>query len=377
MKPIKFNSNCKSNSYPSHFELLNSDYELFRGKYFTDKCLDVLKTIYLNSQLLLTHSATGSLEIIAKLLKLQIGDEVIMPSFTFVSTANAFVNAGATPVFVDIDINSLNLDIDLVEKAITSNTKAIVAMHYVGHPCDMDRLKSICNKYSIYLIEDAAMGFGTSYNGEPLGSIGDFGVISFDITKQISAIQGGLLLVNNMSFVEKSNEVYHNGTNRMLYENGDIPYYEWVGEGSKYQMNELNSAFLYEQLMNANETLSHRRKLSVMYFDSLKDLADKGYFNLMGKNLVSDNVHAFYLIANSKAERISLQNYLKDNFVEAFFHYVPLHTSCFGMKVGRYIGADLTVNISDSLLRLPFHAGVTDNEVKRISTLIGDFYNGE
>ena len=221
--------------------------------------------------------------------------------------------------FVDIDINSLNLDIDLVEKAITSNTKAIVAMHYVGHPCDMDRLKSICNKYSIYLIEDAAMGFGTSYNGEPLGSIGDFGVISFDITKQISAIQGGLLLVNNKSFVEKSNEIYHNGTNRMLYENGDIPYYEWVGEGSKYQMNELNSAFLYEQLMNANEILSHRRKLSVMYFDSLKDLADKGYFNLMAQNLVSDNVHAFYLIANSKAERISLQNYLKDNLVEAFF----------------------------------------------------------
>ncbi len=377
MKPIKFNSNCKSNSYPSHFELLNSDYELFRGKYFTDKCLDLLKTNYSNSQLLLTHSATGGLEIIAKLLKLKIGDEVIMPSFTFVSTANAFVNAGATPVFVDIDINSLNLDIDLVEKAITSNTKAIVAMHYVGHPCDMDRLKSICNKYSIYLIEDAAMGFGTSYNGEPLGSIGDFGVISFDITKQISAIQGGLLLVNNKSFVEKSNEIYHNGTNRMLYENGDIPYYEWVGEGSKYQMNELNSAYLYEQLMNANETLSHRRKLSVMYFDSLKDLADKGYFNLMAQNLVSDNVHAFYLIANSKAERISLQNYLKDNLVEAFFHYVPLHTSSFGIKVGRYIGADLTVNISDSLLRLPFHAGVTDNDVKRISTLIGDFYNGE
>lgn len=243
MRPIKFNSSCKSNSYTSHFELLNSDYTLFRDKHFSAKCLNWLENTYSSSHLLLTHSATGGLEIIAQLMNLKDGDEVIMPSFTFVSSANAFVGLGATPVFVDINKQTLNLDLDFVEEAITPRTKAIVAMHYIGHACELGRLRAICDNHNLFLIEDAATGFGGHYRGKPLGAIGDFGVISFDITKHISAVQGGLLLINNADFAKRANQIYHNGTNRVEFENGETSYYEWVGAGSKYQMNELNAAF--------------------------------------------------------------------------------------------------------------------------------------
>ncbi len=377
MKPIKFNSNCKSNSYTSHFEYLESDYSLFRDKYFSHKCLDWLKEAYGSSLLKLTHSATAGLEMIARLIDLKVGDEVIMPSFTFVSSANAFAGVGAIPVFVDLEMESLNLDVNLVEEAITTNTKAIVAMHYIGHACDLDHLRKICDQHGLFLIEDAAMGFGASFNEKPLGTIGDFGVISFDITKQISAIQGGLLLVNNQKFASKANQIYHNGTNRIAYENGDVPYYEWVSLGSKYQMNELNSAFLYEQLINSEIILNHRKQLSAWYYEKLQEIEKQGHFRLMGSKNIPNNVHAFYLLFGSKSARVEMQKYFEDNYVEAFFHYSPLHLSSFGLKVGRYIGGNNTEFVSDSLLRLPFHSGISYEEVEQISSLINQFYHGK
>lgn len=376
MRPIKFNSNCKSNSYTSHFELLNSDYTLFRDKHFSNKCLNWLSNTYSSSHLLLTHSATGGLEIIAKLMNLKEGDEVIMPSYTFVSSANAISNAGATPVFVDIDSSTLNVDIELVKQAITANTKAIIAMHYIGHACELNQLRTICDKHNLFLIEDAAMGFGAYYQDKPLGSIGDFGVISFDITKHISAVQGGLLLINNADFVKRANQIYHNGTNRMEFENGETPYYEWVGVGSKYQMNELNAAFLYEQLLNSEEILLHRKYLSRLYHKRLKDLAAKGRFSLIADDLVDSNVHAYYLITANQNERDALQSFLKDNNVEAFFHYIPLHLSTCGKAIGKYIGGNNTEQVSESLLRLPFHGNITDEYVEAIVLLIEKFYDG-
>jgi dTDP-4-amino-4,6-dideoxygalactose transaminase len=376
MKPIKFNSNCKSNSYTSHFELLNSDYTLFRDKHFSNKCLSWLKDTYTSSHLLLTHSATGGLEVIAQLIDIKDGDEVIMPSFTFVSSANAFVSRGATPVFVDIDEQTLNLSLDFVEKAITPRTKAIVAMHYIGHACDLDRLRVICDQHNLFLIEDAAMGFGAYYQDKPLGSIGDFGVISFDITKQISAIQGGLLLINNVDYIKRANQIYHNGTNRIEFESGEIPYYEWVGMGSKYQMNELNAAFLYEQLMNSEEILNYRKKVTQWYHSALLKLAADGYFRIMDESLVATNVHAYYLIFNTKKERVAVQEFLKSNQVESLFHYIPLHLSSYGEQVGNYIGLDNSEKISEALLRLPFHAGISYEDVDFIVLLIKNFYDG-
>ena len=270
MKKILFNNTRKSCNYTKNLELLFADYELIRKKHFSTLCLDKLKNIYPKSELFLTHSATGALEMIASLINIQSGDEIIMPSFTFVSTANAFVSKGGVPVFIDINPNTLNIDETLIEQAITPKTIAIIAMHYAGHSCNMTSLKNICEKYNLFLIEDAAVGFGSYHMEEPLGSIGDFGVISFDVTKHISAVQGGLLIVNNKNFEERAYTIYHIGTNRNAFQKGEIPYYEWVDIGSKYQMNELNAAYLYEQLCQSVEIFRLRQELSLIYYSKLK-----------------------------------------------------------------------------------------------------------
>jgi dTDP-4-amino-4,6-dideoxygalactose transaminase len=270
MMKVLFNNIGKTTNYIQNIELLYSDYNLFRKKHFSNLNLEILQKIYPSSKLFLTHSATGALEMIALLMNIQKGDEVILPSFTFVSSANAFVSRGATPVFVDIETETLNLDLELVEKAITPKTRAIIAVHYAGHSCDLNRLKSICEKHNLFLVEDAAMAFGNTYDGKPLGTIGDFGVISFDITKQISAVQGGLLLVNNQDFRKRAGYIYHIGTNREDFMEGNIPYYEWVDVGSKFQMNEMNAVSLYDQLIHFEEILTHRNKLSKQYYEQLK-----------------------------------------------------------------------------------------------------------
>ncbi len=281
MKKILFNNTRKPCNYTKNLDLLFSDYELIRKKHFSTLCLDKLKYIYPKSELFLTHSATGALEMIASLINVQSGDEIIMPSFTFVSTANAFVSKGGVPVFIDINPTTLNIDETLIEQAITPKTRAIIAMHYAGHSCNMSALKNICEKYNLYLIEDAAVGFGSYYQEQALGSIGDFGVISFDVTKHISAIQGGLLMVNNKKFNDRAHTIYHVGTNRNAFEKGEIPYYEWVDIGSKYQMNELNAAFLDEQLCQSEDILKNRINLSSIYYTELKQLEERNKLRLI------------------------------------------------------------------------------------------------
>lgn len=374
MKKILFNDIYKSCNYTKNIELLFSDYELIRKKHFSTLCINKLQLTFPKSELLLTHSATGALEIIANLIDIQPGDEVIMPSFTFVSTANAFVNKVAIPVFIDINPSTLNIDVTLIEQAITTKTKAIIAMHYAGHPCDMKALKIICKHYNLYLIEDAAVGFGNYFEEQAIGSIGDFGVISFDVTKHISAIQGGVLIINNQKFIDRANVIYHNGTNRIAFQKGETPYYEWVDCGSKYQMNEMNAAVLMEQLNDSDDILKFRNKLSLVYHDSLKDLAQKNKLRLIPEYLLSTNFHEFYIILNTSEEREELRIYLNKNNIEALFHYIPLHNTEMGLKIGRYFGGNHTVKISQQLLRLPLHTEIEIVEVEFITATISSFF---
>ncbi len=371
---ILFNNIGKTTNYLQHIELLYSDYNLFRKKHFSNLCLAVLKPIYPDSKLLLTHSATGALEMIALLMGIEKGDEVIIPSFTFVSSANAFVSRGATPVFADIEPETLNIDLDLVENLITPKTKAIVAVHYAGHACDLNRLKAICAKHQLFLVEDAAMAFGNTFEGQPLGTIGDFGVISFDITKQISAVQGGLLLVNNPKFSKRAGHIYHIGTNREDFMEGNAPYYEWVDVGSKFQMNEMNAVSLYDQLTRYKEILTHRNQISMHYYRELQPLEQAGKFVLINEKHIADNYHEFYLLLNNKQEREQLSSYLLQNGIEAMFHYIPLHQTV----KGRSFSSDRLANASDisgKLLRLPLHTEMGSVAVEYICNTIKSYWH--
>jgi dTDP-4-amino-4,6-dideoxygalactose transaminase len=371
---VLFNNIGKSTNYLKYVEQLFADYNLFRKKHFSNLCLNLLKKRFPNSGLFLTHSATGALEEVALLLNLEKGDEVIMPSFTFVSTANAFFSKGAIPVFVDIDSDSLNLDLELIENAITSKTKAIVAVHYAGHACDLNRLKSICDTYQILLIEDAAMAYGNSFDGKALGSVGDFGVISFDITKQISAIQGGLLLVNNSDFQKRAANIYHIGTNREDFFDGNTPYYEWVDVGSKFQMNELNAAALYDQLINYENILAHRQSLSTIYFSELRTLILQGKVKSISDENLAENYHEFYILLKDNAERDKLKDYLALQGIESMFHYIPLHNSTSGKTFGKQ-HLPITDFISETILRLPLHIGLTTKEVKFVCEKIKAYFH--
>lgn len=355
--------------------MLHSDYEMFRKKHFSSQCINILQRVYSQSEILLTHSATGALEVIALLLDLYPGDEIIMPSFTFVSTANAFVNKGATPVFVDIKTDTLNIDETVIEKAITPKTKAIIAMHYAGHPCNLDAIKLLCEKYNLYLIEDAAMAYGMFYKGLPLGSIGDFGVVSFDITKHITAIQGGMLLVNNPAFKNRAHQIYHIGTNRKAFDLGEVAHYEWVDYGSKYQMNELNAAILHQEISNAEVIFSHRKKLSSIYYSLLYTPKSALKYSMLNEAFLPTNIHEFYLVVESEVIRDELIWFLKNKQIEAHSHYQPLHLSPMGKSIGRYIGGNNTERIAKRIIRLPLNNRTTETEVIEVCKQIKLYYN--
>jgi dTDP-4-amino-4,6-dideoxygalactose transaminase len=374
MSKILFNNISNSSDYLKNIALLHSDYDMFRKKHFSNQCINLLKKIYTKSEVLLTHSATGALEIIANLINIQPKDEIIMPSFTFVSTASAFVNKGATPVFIDIKNDTLNIDEELLEQAITPKTKAIVAMHYAGHPCNLSSIKHLCAKYNLYLIEDAAMAYGMFNEDKPLGTIGDFGVVSFDITKHVSAIQGGMLLINNKKFVKKAYQVYHIGTNRKAFESGEVDHYEWVDYGSKYQMNELNAAFLHHEIINADNIINHRKELSKLYYSQLIEPSKVYNFNMLNEQLLESNIHEFYLIVESNLVRNKLMQFLEGKNIEAHFHYQPLHLSQLGKKISKYIGSNNTERIAQTIIRLPLNNLTTEDEVKEVSKQVKAFY---
>jgi dTDP-4-amino-4,6-dideoxygalactose transaminase len=310
---------------------------------------------------LLTHSGTGALEMSAILLDIMPGDEVIMPSYTFVSTANAFVLRGATPVFVDIRRDTLNIDEAKIEQAITSKTKAIVVVHYAGVACEMDAIMHLARKHNVFVVEDAAQAIFSTYKKRNLGTIGDIGCLSFHATKNIVSGEGGALLINNTRFVERAEIVREKGTNRARFLRGQVDKYTWEDIGSSFLPSDLLAALLYGQLRRSNRIQKQRKKAWDFYRKSLADGESKGWFEIERKaNYEHEhNYHMFYLLLNSPQERTDLIEHLRQKGIYSVFHYVPLHSSPAGLMYGRVSG-DLSVTdeVSKRLIRLPLYSGV-------------------
>jgi dTDP-4-amino-4,6-dideoxygalactose transaminase len=326
---------------------------------FTKKCNEWLEARTGANKALLTHSCTAALEMAALLADIQPGDEVIMPSYTFVSTANAFVLRGGVPVFVDIRPDTLNLDETKIEQAITLRTKAIVPVHYAGVGCEMDVIMEIAERYGLLVIEDAAQGIMSTYNGKPLGAIGHLGAYSFHETKNIISGEGGALLVNDPRFIERAEIIREKGTNRSRFFRGEVDKYTWVDCGSSYLPSELVAAFLYAQIDEAAQITASRIRLWNMYHEHFADLEGRGLLRrpIVPANCVH-NAHMYYILLDDESTRAVVISKLKEEGIHSVFHYVPLHSSPMGMRAGRISGSmENTDNISDRVLRLPLWIG--------------------
>lgn len=345
---------------------------------FTKKCSAWIEEKTGTKKALLTTSCTHALEMAALLLDIKPGDEVIMPSFTFVSTADAFVLRGAKAVFVDIRPDTMNINEELIESAITEKTKAIVPVHYAGVACEMDRIMEIAAKYGLAVVEDAAQGVMSSYKGRALGTIGDFGCYSFHETKNYSMGEGGALLIRDNSRIEDAEIIREKGTNRSKFFRGQIDKYTWVNWGSSYLPSDMNAAYLWAQLEKAEEINEDRLNSWGEYYNGLKELADEGKIELP---YIPDgcvhNAHMFYIKAKDLEERTSLIKYLKENEINTVFHYIPLHSAPAGMKFGRFSGEDVyTTKESERLLRLPIYYHLTKEDRDKVIEKIREFYKG-
>ena len=342
---------------------------------FTKKCNDWIKN-KTGSKALLTTSCTHALEMAALLCNIKPGDEIIMPSFTFCSTADAFVLRGAKIVFVDIRPDTMNIDEKLIEKAITKKTKVIVPVHYAGVACEMDKIMSIAKKHNLFVVEDAAQGVMSTYKGKYLGTIGNYGCYSFHETKNYSMGEGGAILIKDNDDFETAEIIREKGTDRSKFLRGQIDKYTWVKEGSSYLPSELNAAYLFAQLEKADEINDSRLSCWQRYYDNLLELSESGYIDLpfIPKNC-KHNAHMFYIKAKDITERQELIDYLKKKNIYTAFHYVPLHSSPAGIEYGRFSGKDVyTTKESERLLRLPMYYGLKLEEVDKICKLIKQFY---
>lgn len=343
---------------------------------FTKKCNSWLENKSGSQKVLLTTSCTHATEMAALLADIKPGDEVIMPSYTFVSTANAFVLRGAVVVFVDIRPDTMNIDENLIEAAITKRTKVIVPVHYAGVACEMEKIMEIAQKYNLCVIEDAAQGVMSSYKGMALGTIGDYGCYSFHETKNYSMGEGGALLIKDPEKVEDAEVIREKGTNRSKFFRGQIDKYSWVDKGSSYLPSELNAAYLFAQLEKAEEINENRLRSWNMYYEQLKCLMESGDIELpfIPDNCVH-NAHMFYIKAKDLEVRTKLIGYLREKGVGSVFHYIPLHSSIAGKKFGRFNGEDIyTTKESERLLRLPLYYGLDPADVDYIVESIKNFY---
>jgi dTDP-4-amino-4,6-dideoxygalactose transaminase len=343
---------------------------------FTKKCQAWLEEHLCCRKVLLTHSCTAALEISAILADIQPGDEIIMPSYTFVSTANSFVLRGGVPVFVDIRSDTLNINENLIESAITPHTKAILPVHYAGVPCEMDIIMDIAGRHKLFVIEDAAQGILSTYKGRQLGSIGHFGACSFHETKNIISGEGGALLINDEKYIDRAEIIREKGTNRSKFFRGQVDKYTWVDVGSSYLPSDIIAAFLYAQMENAERIIDKRNLIYALYMKGLKPLAEKGYFRLPCiLEHCSINGHIFYIVTRSLRERSELTEYLKEQGIVSVFHYVPLHSSPAGKIYGRTCGKlEITDMASDRLLRLPLYYEMTQEDVHSVIDNISNFY---
>lgn len=345
---------------------------------FTKKCSEWLEKQTGSPRVLLTTSCTHATEMAAILVDIQPGDEVIMPSYTFVSTADAFVLRGAKIVFVDIRPDTMNIDETLIEDAITEKTKAIVPVHYAGVACEMDTIMDIAIRHNLCVIEDAAQGVMSTYKGRALGTIGDYGCFSFHETKNYSMGEGGALLIKNEDMIEEAEIIREKGTNRSKFFRGQIDKYTWVNAGSSYLPSELNAAYLYAELEVAEEINQNRIDSWNRYYQMLKPLAEQGRIELPYiPEECEHNGHMFYIKCKDLKERSALIAYLKERDVMAVFHYIPLHSAPAGRKFGRFSGEDrFTTKESERLLRLPMYYGLKSQQQELISKNIFDFYKG-
>ena len=335
---------------------------------YTMKCAKKLEELSGTKRALLTTSCTHATEMAALLSDIKPGDEVIMPSYTFVSTADAFVLRGATPVFVDIRPDTMNIDETLIEDAITSKTKAIVPVHYAGVGCEMDTIMDIARRHNLTVIEDAAQAIASTYKGKSLGTFGDFGCYSFHETKNISMGEGGALLIQNEDLIEPAEIIREKGTNRAKFFRGQIDKYTWVNYGSSYLPSDMNAAYLWAQLENID--IIQKKRLSVWnrYKEGLSELEKKEYIEFgVIPDECTNNAHMFYIKVSDLETRTDLISYLKEKGIMAVFHYVPLHSAPAGRKFGRFNGEDrYTTKESERLMRLPLFYSITEEEVEYI-----------
>lgn len=341
---------------------------------FTQKCHRWLEERTGSSKALLTHSCTAALEMGALLLDIQPGDEIIMPSYTFVSTANAFVLRGGVPVFVDIREDTLNLDERLIEAAITARTKGIVPVHYAGVACEMDAIMSIAKRHNLKVVEDAAQGMMASYKGHALGSIGDLGAYSFHETKNVISGEGGALLINDPALALRAEIIREKGTDRSRFFRGEVDKYTWQEAGSSFLPGELIAAFLWAQLEEADRITQDRLASWRRYHEMLEQLELKG---ILCRPIVPDhcqhNAHMYYVLLAPEIDRQKVLDEFKGNDISAVFHYVPLHSSPAGQRYGRVHGAlDVTDRQSERLVRLPLWVGLTEAQQEKVINILAD-----
>ena len=377
MNNIPFNVPPFTDNETDYLKLAVESHKICGDGAFTKKCNSWMEEKFNAQKVMLTTSGTTALDMAALLCEIKPGDEVILPSFTFSSTATSAVLAGAKLVFVDIRPDTMNIDESKIEAAITEKTKAIFVVHYAGVSCEMDTIMDIAKRYGLMVVEDAAQGVMSTYKGKALGTIGDFGCYSFHETKNYSMGEGGALAINDKAFNEKAEILREKGTNRSKFFRGQVDKYTWVDFGDSYLPSELNAAYLYPQLLQAVEINNDRLRSWNQYYESLSPLRREGKIELpVIPDNCKHNAHMFYIKCKDLQERTAFISFMNEHGVNCVFHYIPLHTAPAGYKFGRFNGKDeYTTKESERLVRLPMFYRLNENQIKYIIDNIYCFYD--
>lgn len=375
---IPFNVPLATGKETEYIAKAISNHKICGDGEFTKKCSAWMEEQFNAKKVLLTTSGTSALEMAALLCDVHSDDEVILPSYTFCSTANAFVQRGAKLVFVDVRPDTMNIDEKLIEKAITPKTKAICVVHYAGVACEMDTIMDIAKRHNLKVVEDAAQAVMSKYKGRYCGTIGDFGCYSFHETKNYTMGEGGAIVINDEKYIEQAEIIREKGTNRSKFWRGQVDKYTWIDYGSSYLPSELNAAYLWAQLEQAEEINNNRLHTWNLYYEGLQDLQNKkgGGITLpfVPKECIH-NAHMFYIKTKNLEERTKLIEYLKENEILAVFHYIPLHSAPAGLQFGRFDMEDVyTTKESECLLRLPMWYGMDESDINKVVCTIKDFY---
>lgn len=373
---IPFNKPYQSGKELQYIQEAISNSKISGDGMFTKKCHQFFEEKFGFKKVLLTTSCTDALEMAALLINVQSGDEIIMPSYTFVSTANAFVLRGAKIVFADSENENPNIDVSKIESLITPKTKAIVPVHYAGVACNMKVIMEIANKYNLFVIEDAAQSIDSKFENQYLGGIGHLAAFSFHETKNIISGEGGMLVINDEQFIERAEIIREKGTNRSQFFRGEIDKYSWVDIGSSFLPSDMIAAFLYAQLESIDTIQKRRKEIWNLYNSRLAKIADKGHIKLaVIPNYATNNGHMFYLLCNDIEQRNALLEHLKNNKIGAVFHYISLHKSSYNLRQNKEIielpNSDF---FTDTLIRLPFYYELEDNKIEFICDTIFDFF---